>query len=58
MALMKLAKDIAFDESKGKPELTADLFEELSTHKADAITSGGGKNGGDIQKQIASMARR
>ena len=43
---------------KGKPELTADLFEVLSTHKADAITSGGGKNGGDIQKQIASTARR
>ena len=40
---------------KGKPELTADNFEGLSAHKGDAITGGGGKKGGDIKEQIASL---
>ena len=40
---------------KGKPELTADHFEGLSAHKADAITGGGGSKGGDIKDQIASL---
>ena len=45
---------------KGKPELSADQFEGLSTHKGDAITGGGGKKGGgtkggDIKDQIASF---
>ena len=45
---------------KGKPELSADHFEGLSTHKGDAITGGGGKKGGgkkggDIKDQIASF---
>ena len=40
---------------KGKPELTADNFEDLSAHKGDAITGGGGKKGGDIKDQIASF---
>ena len=44
---------------KGKPELSADHFEGLSTHKSDAITGGGGKKsggkkGGDIKDQISS----
>ena len=44
---------------KGKPELSADHFEGLSTHKSDLITGGGGKKGGgkkggDIKDQIAS----
>ena len=39
---------------KGKPELTADHFEGLSAHKADAIT-GGGSKGDDIKDQIASF---
>ena len=45
----------------GKPELSADHFEGLSTHKGDAITAGGGgkkggaKKGGDIKDQIASF---
>ena len=39
---------------KGKPELSADHFEGLSTHQ-DAVTSGGGgKNKGDTKEQIAS----
>ena len=38
---------------KGNPELSADHFEGLSAHK-DAVTSGGGKNKGDTQEQIAS----
>ena len=45
---------------KGKPELIADQFEGLSTHKGDAITGGGGEKGGgkkgaDIKDQIASL---
>ena len=40
---------------KGKPDLTADHFEGLSAHKGDAITGGGGSNGGDIKEQIASL---
>ena len=46
---------------KGKPELSADHFEGLSTHKGDAITGGGGgkkgggTKGGDIKDQIASF---
>ena len=40
---------------KGKPELSADHFEGLSTHKGDAITGGGDKKGGDIKDQIASL---
>ena len=40
---------------KGSPELTADHFEGLSAHKADAITGGGGSKGGDIKDQIASL---
>ena len=45
---------------KSKPELSADHFEGLSTHKGDAITGGGGKKGGgnkggDIKDQIASF---
>ena len=40
---------------KGKPELTADNFEDLSAHKGDAITGGGGSKGGDIKDQIASF---
>ena len=39
---------------KGKPELSADHFEGLSTHKSDLITDGGGKSKGDTQEQIAS----
>ena len=39
---------------KGKPELSADHFEGLSTHKSDLITGGGGKSKGDTQEQIAS----
>ncbi len=40
---------------KGKPELSADHFEDLSAHE-DALTSGGGgSNGGDIKEQIASL---
>ena len=46
---------------KGKPELSADHFEGLSTHKSDAITGGGGKKGGgkkggDIKDQIAALS--
>ena len=46
---------------KGKPELSADHFEGLSTHKGDAITGGGGKKGGgkkggDIKDQIAALS--
>ena len=47
---------------KGKPELRADHFEGLSTHKGDAITGGGGgkkgggKKGGDIKDQIAALS--
>ena len=40
---------------KGKPELSADNFEGLSAHKGDAITGGGGKNGGDIKDQITAL---
>ena len=45
----------------GKPELSADQFEGLSTHKGDAITGGGGKKGGgkkggDIKDQIAALS--
>ena len=40
---------------KGKPELTADNFEELSAHKGDAITGGGRSKGGDIKDEIASL---
>ena len=50
---------------KGKPELSADHFEGLSTHKSDLITGGGGKKGGgkkgggkkggDIKDQITSL---
>ena len=40
---------------KGKPELSADNFDELSAHKGDAITSGGGSKGGDIKDEIASL---
>ena len=45
---------------KGKPELSADHFEGLSTHKSDLITGGGGKKvggkkGGDIKEEIASL---
>ena len=39
---------------KGKPGLTADHFEGLSAHKADAVT-GGGSKGGDIKNEIASF---
>ena len=46
---------------KGKPELSADHFQGLSTHKGDAITGGGGKKGGgkkggDIKDQIAALS--
>ena len=47
---------------KGKPELNADHFEGLSTHKSDLITGGdggkkgGGKKGGDIKDQIAALS--
>ena len=46
---------------KSKPELSADHFEGLSTHKGDAITGGGGKKGGgkkggDIKDQIAALS--
>ena len=40
---------------KGKPELNADHFEGLSTHKGDAITGGGRSKGGDIKDEIASL---
>ena len=39
---------------KGKPELSADNFDGLSAH-SDAITGGGGNNGGDIKEQVASL---
>ena len=39
---------------KGKPELSADLFDGLSAH-SDAVTGGGGNKGqGDTKDQIAS----
>ena len=41
---------------KGKPELTANNFEGLSAHKGDAITGGGGSNGGDIKDQITALS--
>jgi hypothetical protein len=41
---------------KGKPELSASHFDGLSAHKADAITGDGGKKGGDIKDQIASLS--
>ena len=46
---------------KGKPELSADHFEGLSTHKSDLITGGGGgkkgggKKGSDIKDEITSL---
>ena len=40
---------------KSKPELSADNFDGLSAHQGDAITGGGGNNGGDIKEQIASL---
>ena len=40
---------------RGKPELSVDNFEGLSAHKADVITGGGGKKGGDIKDQIAAL---
>ena len=41
---------------KGKPELSADHFEDLSAHE-DALTSGGGgSNGGDIKDQIGALS--
>ena len=40
---------------KSKPELTADNFDGLSAHQGDAITGGGGNNGGDIKEQVASL---
>ena len=39
---------------KSKPELSADHFDGLSAH-SDAITGGGGNNGGDIKEQVASL---
>ena len=39
---------------KSKPELSADNFDGLSAH-SDAITGGGGNNGGDIKEQVASL---
>ena len=40
---------------KGKPELSASHFDGLSAHNADAVTGDGGKKGGDIKEQIASL---
>ena len=40
---------------KGKPELSADHFEGLSSHKSDVITGGGGKKGGGIKDEIGSL---
>ena len=40
---------------KSKPELSADNFDGLSAHQGDAITGGGGNNGGDIKEQVASL---
>ena len=40
----------------GKPELSASHFDGLSAHKADAITGGGGNNGGDIKDQLAALS--
>ena len=39
---------------KSKPELSADHFDGLSAH-SDAVTGGGGSNGGDIKEQVASF---
>ena len=39
---------------KSKPELSADHFDGLSAH-SDAVTGGGGNNGGDIKEQVASL---
>ena len=46
---------------KGKPELSAEQFDGLSAHKADAVTggsdnNGGGNQGGDIKDQIAALS--
>ncbi|WP_037991117.1 hypothetical protein, partial [Synechococcus sp. CC9616] len=40
---------------KGKPELSADHFEDLSAHEDVVTSGGGGSNGGDIKEQIASL---
>ena len=40
---------------KGKPVLSASHFDGLSAHNADAVTGDGGKKGGDIKEQIASL---
>ena len=40
---------------KGKPVLSASHFDGLSAHNADAVTGDGGKKGGDIKDQIASL---
>ena len=41
---------------KGKPVLSASHFDGLSAHNADAVTGDGGKKGGDIKEQIASLS--
>ena len=41
---------------KGKPVLSASHFDGLSAHNADAVTGDGGKKGGDIKDQIASLS--
>ena len=53
-ALMKSDAEVVYDESKGKPELSAEHFEGLSAYEDDAITGGGSKDG-DIREQINAL---
>lgn len=52
---MKSDADVVYDESKGKPELSANQFEGLAGYKGNASAGGGGSKGDDIKDEITSL---